>query len=239
MDTAKTYNVKASSHIITLLGDELIGSNSLALFELVKNSYDADASYVKIRFENILSTNSKIIIEDDGIGMTVDVLSKAWLTVGTDYKRQEVKQSRLKQRTSLGNKGVGRLAVHRLANNILLETQAIGDMTGSKLCINWNELIDSSDYIEGMKVNIEQNVDKIMPNGHGTRITLFGLRDDHWSRSKIVDVVSKLMLIKNPFCRNDDFSILVESNEQKVSEWIDSVRTQDDFLDNSLYHFSF
>ena len=66
----KVYSVKASSHIITLLGDELIGSNSLALFELVKNSYDADADNVYIKFLDFQTDNPSISIEDDGIGMT-------------------------------------------------------------------------------------------------------------------------------------------------------------------------
>ena len=132
----KVYSVKASSHIITLLGDELIGSNSLALFELVKNSYDADADNVYIKFLDFQTDNPSISIEDDVIGMTKDIIEKAWLVIGTDYKRKEVKESREKRRTSLGNKGVGRLAVHRLANSIILETQAIGENTGSMLDIN-------------------------------------------------------------------------------------------------------
>ena len=235
----KAYSVKASSHIITLLGDELIGSNSLALFELVKNSYDADASFVRIHFENLLKENSKIIIEDDGVGMSVETLSNAWLTIGTDYKRQEVKQSKTKHRTSLGNKGVGRLAVHRLANNIILETKTVNDITASRLSINWNDLIDSSDYIEGMKVNVEHGIHSTLDGSHGTKIILHGLRDEHWNRAKVVDVVSKLMLIQNPFSKNDEFRIIVSSNEAKVTEWIESVRTQEDFLDSALFHFKF
>lgn len=233
------YSVKASSHIITLLGDELIGSNSLALFELVKNSYDADASFVRVHFENLLEGNSKIIIEDDGVGMSVETLSKAWLTIGTDYKRQEVKQSKTKHRTSLGNKGVGRLAVHRLANNIMLETKITDSVAGSRLSINWNDLIESSDYIEGMKVNIEHAVNYIPNSNHGTKITLYGLRDNHWTRAKVVDIVGKLMLIQNPFNRNDDFKIIVSSNESKVTEWIESVRSQEDFLDSALFRYKF
>ena len=235
----KAYSVKASSHIITLLGDELIGSNSLALFELVKNSYDADASFVRIHFENLLKENSKIIIEDDGVGMSVETLSNAWLTIGTDYKRQEVKQSKTKHRTSLGNKGVGRLAVHRLANNIILETKTVNDITASRLSINWNDLIDSSDYIEGMKVNVEHGIHSTLDGSHGTKIILHGLRDEHWNRAKVVDVVSKLMLIQNPFSKNDEFRIIVSSNEAKVTEWIESVRTQEDFLDSALFNFKF
>lgn len=235
----RAYSVKASSHIITLLGDELIGSNSLALFELVKNSYDADASFVRIHFENLLEGKSMITIEDDGVGMSVETLSNAWLTIGTDYKRQEVKQSKTKHRTSLGNKGVGRLAVHRLANNIILETKTATNLTASRLSINWNDLIGSSDYIEGMKVNIEHGIQSTLGCSHGTKIILHGLRDAHWTRAKVVDVVSKLMLIQNPFSKNDDFEIIVSSNEAKVTEWIESVRTQTDFLDSALFHFKF
>lgn len=43
-----THNIKAKSHILSLLGNELIGSDSLAIFELVKNAYDADAENIKI-----------------------------------------------------------------------------------------------------------------------------------------------------------------------------------------------
>ena len=75
----KVYSVKASSHIITLLGDELIGSNSLALFELVKNSYDADADNVYIKFLDFQTDNPSISIEDDGIGMTPDDFQNKFL----------------------------------------------------------------------------------------------------------------------------------------------------------------
>ena len=171
--------------------------------------------------------------------MSVETLSNAWLTIGTDYKRQEVKQSKTKHRTSLGNKGVGRLAVHRLANNIILETKTVNDITASRLSINWNDLIDSSDYIEGMKVNVEHGIHSTLDGSHGTKIILHGLRDEHWNRAKVVDVVSKLMLIQNPFSKNDEFRIIVSSNEAKVTEWIESVRTQEDFLDSALFHFKF
>lgn len=153
----RSYYVKASSHIITLLGDELIGSNSLALFELVKNAYDADAENVYIRFINFQTNHPSIVIEDDGNGMSQETIERAWLVIGTDYKRREIKESLYKKRTSLGNKGVGRLAVHRLANSIKLETQARGESTGSTLDINWSNLINSSDYIDGLSVAVNHN----------------------------------------------------------------------------------
>lgn len=85
------YPIKATSYIINLLGDELIGSDSLAIFELVKNAYDADATLVTISFNDLDSPNRNIVIEDNGIGMTSSVIQKVWLTIGTDYKKNKRK----------------------------------------------------------------------------------------------------------------------------------------------------
>ena len=85
MSIIENYKVRTNSHIINLLGDELIGSDSLALFEIVKNSYDADANVVTINLNNLFSENRSIVIEDDGNGMTPEVIANAWLTIGTDY----------------------------------------------------------------------------------------------------------------------------------------------------------
>lgn len=176
MSTKKKYSIKASSYIINLLGDELIGSDSLALFEIVKNSYDADSKIVVIYLNHIQSTDGSIVIEDMGNGMTPEVIEKAWLTIGTDYKRKELKQSPIYHRTSLGNKGVGRLAAYRLANKIKVETQPREDMFGSVLTINWNKLVRGGNSIEDLAVDVEHGVSNLIPGGHGTRITLSDLK---------------------------------------------------------------
>ena len=150
------YPIKATSHIINLLGDELIGSDSLAIFELVKNAYDADATKVTITFNDLDSPNRNIVIEDNGCGMSSSIIQNVWLTIGTDYKKKQAKVSKKYHRTSLGNKGVGRLAVHRLADEILLESQAEGDLFGSRLSINWKSLIQSEEYIEDLYVDVNE-----------------------------------------------------------------------------------
>ena len=122
------HQVKAKSHILSLLGDELIGSDSLAIFELVKNAYDADAEKVKISFIDLNTPKQKIIIEDDGHGMSPEIIEDVWLTIGTDFKRgKNRKESKKFERVSFGNKGVGRLAVHKLAKIVTLETQVKGN----------------------------------------------------------------------------------------------------------------
>ena len=235
----KKYSIKASSYIINLLGNELIGSDSLALFEIVKNSYDADSEVVIIHLNQILSSHGNIIIEDMGSGMTPDVIEHAWLTIGTDYKRKELKQSPLYHRTSLGNKGVGRLAAYRLANKIKVETQPRDDMFGSMLNINWKSLVRDGSSIDDLSVDVEHGLTNLIPCGHGTRITLSDLKCHNWNASKIKALVSQLQGIQNPFSEKDNFTIEVKSDDPKVQEWIDSVTPSSEIVKNSLFKYVF
>lgn len=239
MAIINNYRIRTNSHIINLLGDELIGSDSLALFEIVKNSYDADASVVTISLNNLFREDRSIVIEDDGNGMTPEVIEHAWLTIGTDYKRKSVKVSPVLQRTSLGNKGVGRLAVHRLANRIMLETQPRDYCCGSRLSIDWDDLISSSEDVEGLSVNVENNLQDILDGRNGTRITLTQLREESWTKSKVTQMVRKLQNIINPFSPSNQFQIVVKSNNHQVQQWIDSVRTPVETLKDSLYQYTF
>ena len=233
------YPIKATSHIINLLGDELIGSDSLAIFELVKNAYDADATKVTITFNDLDSPNRNIVIEDNGCGMSSSIIQNVWLTIGTDYKKKQAKVSKKYHRTSLGNKGVGRLAVHRLADEILLESQAEGDLFGSSLSINWKSLIQSEEYIEDLYVEVNEGVLNTFIEGHGTRITLTGLKTKKWTKAILKELAQKIQNIKNPFCEMDSFEIVMLSNEVEKQRWLDETKNPIWILNNSLYSFKF
>lgn len=239
MITKQKYSIKASSYVINLLGEELIGSDSLALFELVKNSYDADSASVTISMNDILTGHGTIVIEDKGTGMSPEVIEQAWLTIGTDYKRKEVKTSPIYHRVSMGNKGVGRLAVHRLAHKIQVETQALGDLFGSELIIDWDNLINEGSHIEDLSVTVKHGLDNLIEGGHGTRITLSDLKNHDWNATKVKNLVSKIQSIINPFRKMDDFKIVIQSNDDIVQRWIDSVPSSSQFFANSLYRFEF
>lgn len=237
--TNEKFPIRATSHIINLLGDELIGSDSLAIFELVKNSYDADATRVTIYFNDLDTPNRNIVIEDDGSGMTPNIIQNVWLTIGTDYKKKKAKISPIFHRSSLGNKGVGRLAVHRLADEITLESQARGEIFGSKLHINWSELIKSEEYIEDLSVVVEDGVTDLFESGHGTRIILTGLKTKKWTKSILKDLAQKIMNIKNPFEDIDSFEIEIMCSDEEKQEWIDEAKNPLWVLDRSLYSFRF
>jgi len=234
-----THKIKAKSHILSLLGNELIGSDSLAIFELVKNAYDADAEEVNVFFKNLNSENQQIIIEDDGHGMSNKIIQDVWLTIGTDFKRgKNRKESERFKRVSFGNKGVGRLAVHKLAKKITLETQAKGELFASKLVIDWDALISSKEYIQDLEVKIDPVFSPGFKKGQGTRITLDNLTTQTWTKKAFKDLVRKIDNIKNPFTPNPDFVIKIEANDFH-QEWIAEITNGIDILKDSLYQFAF
>jgi nitrogen-specific signal transduction histidine kinase len=242
-----THKIKAKSHILNLLGNELIGSDSLAIFELVKNAYDADAKKVSIFFNDLNTPNQKIIIEDDGYGMTSNVIQDVWLTIGTDFKRGKNRKVSTKGRVSFGNKGVGRLAVHKLAKKITLETQTFGDLFSNRLEIDWEKLIASKEYIQELEVEVESIGQKLFEKGQGTRIILSNLTTSNWSKKTLKDLVRKIDNIKNPFItlKNSDERSLISNFEVEIKcndfhqEWIEDVKSSVEVLKDSLYQFDF
>lgn len=232
------YSIKANSSIIHLLGDELIGSDILAIFELVKNAYDADAEEVNVRFD-IVKGERMIVIEDDGCGMSPDIINNVWLTIGTDYKKEEYRITPRFKRRTLGSKGVGRLAVHKLSDVIKLETKTEESLFGSRMDLNWKNLVSSKQRIQDLTVEVNNDAEIHFEKGHGTRIILTSLKSEEWYKSDVVDLVRKVYNIMSPFHSFADFSIQVKSNDYVVQSWIDSVMSPNSLLNSSLYHYSF
>lgn len=129
----KSY-FEPTGRLIMSIGKDLIKDLPAALVELVKNSYDADASYVKITYlknENEL----KIVVEDDGHGMSQDTVLNAWMVPSTDYKLK--KKNSPKGRVYQGRKGIGRYAVSLLGNKLELIT--IKDGIKTMAHFDWDE----------------------------------------------------------------------------------------------------
>lgn len=231
---------KAKSHILTLLGDELIGNDALAIFELVKNSYDADAENVFIEFKNLGSKDICLTIRDDGKGMNQETIRDVWLTLGTDSKRGENRQPSEKyRRISLGNKGIGRLAVHKIASKISLTTKVANEESAQQVNINWRELISSEDYVQNLGVKINKiEIDKsYFPLNHGTVIYLEDFKDTNWNKTKIRSFYRDIESIKSPFGEVNNFNIHIDLDDKQ--SWIEDIYTPEKVLENSLYKFDF
>lgn len=108
------------SALLRELGERLVGKPHIALAELVKNSYDADAAHVDILFEE-----DYIEIVDNGNGMSFDDFKNFWMRVGSPHK-QDQQHSEILKRPLTGSKGIGRLAVQFLARRIDIVTRRRG-----------------------------------------------------------------------------------------------------------------
>src|SRR5713101_5558577 len=98
------------------LGERLVGRADIAVAELVKNAYDADASLVQIQIDK-----DRIVVEDDGHGMSETEFRNFWMRIGSPHKAAQ-RISRGLKRPLTGSKGVGRLAVQFLGSNVEVAT---------------------------------------------------------------------------------------------------------------------
>lgn len=214
---ANTETFKISAALKDLIGKELITDEFVAVFELVKNSFDANASKVEVIFENNNdSDNTKIIIKDNGKGMNYSDLKNKWLFVAYSAKRlgkeNDDYRDRIKtQRVFAGAKGVGRFSCDRLGR--FLNLLSVKDEDNSKienLVVNWEDFENADDEeFVNIKVThneITENVYKLIK---GTVLEISGLRDD-WNRKRILDLKRSLVKLINPNQENDSENFQIE-----------------------------
>ena len=208
----KEVQFKISSALKNLIGKELITDEFVAVFELVKNSFDANAKKVKVIFENQYNPQaSKILIWDDGRGMNLDDLNNKWLFVGYSAKKDgsEDKDYRDKlknKRTFAGAKGVGRFSCDRLGAHLDLFTKKeLGNY--EKLSINWADF-EKDAKREFMNVRVLHQT-LANPPFHdfesGTILVISQLRDQ-WDRERILVLKNSLEKLINPNQANEDDS---------------------------------
>jgi signal transduction histidine kinase len=236
-DITKSYPIKVRSHILRLLGDQLVGHDRLAIFELVKNAYDADAAQVSV----LVDLKKRLItVQDDGCGMTADVIYTKWLDIGTDSKRGDHRtRSRLFGRMPLGEKGVGRLAVQKLGSRLRIISRAVGQPE-VVVEMAWNELIDSSAYVDGkMLVNVTERARPMtFPDGaHGTLIEISGLSRKEWERKDLRDLKRLVVSLESPFRSTDSFSVSLQVPGRERD--IDDVPDLRELLKRSIWTFDF
>ncbi len=153
------------STIAELLGVQNFTNKESAILELVKNSFDAQATQMNIIFED-----DKLIIEDNGNGMNANNIKHNWMHVGKSDKDYEIIDNDNNRRVLSGSKGIGRFALSRLGSNVELYSQEKNKKDRSVLWVtDWNES------------TLEE---KECLNKSGTRIIIKNLRDK-WNKNNI------------------------------------------------------
>lgn len=204
------------ARLLTMLGEQLIKSDQIALVEIVKNSYDADATRVWVDFRGFGAgferrPNSTIVVTDNGSGMTPDTLRYAWMSPATPAKLNRKKRNALtdRGRALQGEKGIGRFAVFKLGSRVLLTTRHELADAESTLELDLSLLDtehDASEVPAGDDPSVGNYLEDVVaqmgsqpprtfvtspPGSHGTRVEIGLVRSD-WNRSKVLGAFADL-----------------------------------------------
>ena len=196
--------LRPRANIIRMLGDELISSDTVAVTELVKNSYDADATRVCIRFSGDISNGEGLIeVIDDGTGMSLDTVTSTWLEPASSAKRERPRSAR--GRRMLGEKGVGRFAAARLSDRVEMITRDKASDNEIVVALKWDEF-SRSGYLDEIECSWEERPPKHLLSSTGTIMRLVGV-NSRWTEQNLEGLRDSLSRIISPFETIEDFTI--------------------------------
>lgn len=211
---SKPFSV--SARVALQLGRESISSSVTAILELVKNAYDADATLVKIRFHGLDTDQPKLVIEDNGRGMTMDDLRNHWMVIGTANKTKSRKTSM--GRVQTGEKGLGRLGLDRICERTRVQSVTAKASEGIELDVDWRRYELAESRLEEIRHELYEipnlhrdpltNLWVAFP--HGTRLLLDQLKDE-WSLESLAELRAELSLLVSPFSVPNDFRVELDT----------------------------
>lgn len=219
------------------IGDQLIKNESIALLELVKNSYDADAADVLVGMWDVDKPRSgKIIVKDNGDGMDLSIIENSWMEIGTDNKKRLLKEYTSNSKRSalgrlpMGEKGIGRFGVHKLGNKITLITR-MKDKQEVVVKIDWS-LFDKYEYLEQVPITVtERDPEIFVGEEKGTYIEISELKSE-WTRGKLRDIYRSIMSLQSPFESIQSFNVTFDTNHM---EWLEGLLTVEDIKNDALF----
>ena len=227
MSEPRFLTIRPYARLLTMLGEQLIRNERIALIELIKNSYDADSPWVKVSFVSFgknyqITSSSKIVIEDSGHGMSTDIIEKHWLNPATPQKKRRKEKNRETPsgRIIQGDKGIGRFAVLKLGRKIKIITRAAGENVEHVIDYDFSrydddfltEMGEEKDlFIDDLKVSLITRPPEIIVKSkislgvrnlnrlpQGTRIEISDLKGS-WSEKKISDVYRDISRLESIF----------------------------------------
>ncbi|TRZ49403.1 MAG: hypothetical protein D4S01_08635 [Dehalococcoidia bacterium] len=221
-----------SSELKNIIGRDLITDDLIAIFELVKNAYDAKAKKVLLVFENTneKSEESKIIVIDDGYGMSRKDIDDKWLLVGYSWKSEQEGEPQTiqkdyrdkigEERFFAGAKGIGRFSCDRLGSKLKLYTKPENKEDIHVLEMDWNKF-EKDPAKDFQKVDVDYYAIKKLPAefdvkrfDKGTVLEISSLRSK-WDWDKLIRLKRHLQRLINPaqVSPEQEFQIYLKAEE--------------------------
>lgn len=223
--SSQKLHFDVSTGLKNVLGSELITNDEVAIFELVKNSFDAGADTVHIYFGP-----NNVIVADNGAGMSYEDLTEKWLFVAYSAKRdrdpKDFRNLVAERQHFAGSKGIGRFSSDRLGSQIVLQTRPKAKRAGPvhALVVDWNRFErDAKEHFEHVPVTYDERKAFELPRElarfgekltHGTIIEIGKLRHS-WNRAGLLSLKASLAKLINPFGDSTDkFTIHITAPEE-------------------------
>jgi signal transduction histidine kinase len=201
---------KVGAGLKNIIGRDLITDDFVAIFELVKNSFDAHATEVEIVFENIKDSNGKILIIDNGKGMNYEDLINKWLFVAYSAKKDGSEDSDYRKKINYktyfaGAKGIGRFSCDRLGSKLrLISTKDEINAVTQVIDVDWT-MFEKDLKDEFVDITIKHDTLPQSPSrfNSGTILEISSIRaDSEWNEEKILNLKNSLSKLINPFADN-------------------------------------
>ena len=235
MNQSKVH-FRVSGKITRLLGRESVSESITALFELLKNSHDADALSTTVQLKNILSGAGKIILtERNGDGMTLEDITQKFFVIGTYSKETAngvARETRRYGRRMLGNKGVGRFALERLGKEVKIISKPIDSSEKFTFTIDWDKFASREVTVDQIGIDVfKENRD---PNEDSGLIIEISRLYDEWNVASIKRLESKIqrLILPKEFQPKKAFNIILDAPEFGYNE--KEIRV--DLLQRSYYY---
>lgn len=205
-NASQKLNFEISSALKSVIGRDLITNDFVAIFELVKNSYDAGAKKIDIVFEDNGVDVEKIYIIDNGKGMSYNDITSKWLFVAYSAKKDGSEDNNAKK-IYAGNKGVGRFSCDRIGGKLQLQSKTKEDKKIHLIDVNWGDFEkDSKEKFENVDIayrtqeNFISSSAALSPEESGVMLVISDLREpSSWSRQKLLKLKRHLEKLINPF----------------------------------------
>lgn len=205
IDTKQKLQLRFDPRTIEHLGIKMYSQLPYALAELVANAYDAGANKVQIQLFDEDPQSKRIVIVDDGEGMTYDEVAEKFLVIGRRRRDTDESRKNIKGRRITGKKGLGKLALFGIGKTIEITTTRAGEAQSTSLVLEWDKILqeESGTYYPETRLLTKQDKSTC-----GTIITLSNL-----SRITSFDVEATAISLSKLFnCFDADFEIEISQN---------------------------
>lgn len=202
-----------SAYLQRLIGRELISTEYIAVAELVKNAYDAGASEVIVELRR--EAPQKLVIHDDGLGMSLEDFKRLWMAPGYSEK---VGVGKAAKRPLLGEKGIGRFAADRLARKLTLVTKKPGEEDALYVQFDWEDFEDRTKKMRDVPIPYFRRPDlELGRDRSGTRLELEELRQE-WDSRAWRTLRRELRSLVSPFKAVRGFKIIANAEGWESGE---------------------